>query len=217
MESVVYDKKGKESGKVTLPESVFGISWNPALVQQVLVSQDANRRIAIAHAKDRSEVRGGGKKPWRQKGTGRARHGSTRSPIWVGGGATFGPTKDRNFTKKINKKMKAKALYSVLSRKLSENEILFVEGFTFEKPQTKEAKTILSALAKVKGYDGISAKRKNALLVVMPDNDSNFRKSFSNFGNIEACEARNLNVTDLMKYKYVLIVDPKSAVEKIEK
>lgn len=215
MEKKVYDKGGKESGKVVLPENVFGISWNPDLVHQVFVSQESNRRSAVAHAKDRSEVRGGGIKPWRQKGTGRARHGSRRSPIWVGGGVTFGPTKDRNFTKKVNKKMKAKALYSVLSKKLVEDEILFVEGFTFEKPQTKEAKTIIDALSKVKGYEGVSVKKKNALLVVIPGNDSNFKKSFSNFGNIEAREVRNLNVVDLLKYKYVLIVDPKTSVEEL--
>lgn len=129
-----------------LPKGVFGTKWNPDLVHQVVTSLESSRRAPFAHTKSRGEVSGGGKKPWRQKGTGRARHGSTRSPIWVGGGVAFGPTNKRNFEKKVNKKMKVKALYSVLSKKFEEGEVLVVDTFGAEKPKTKGIADLLKAL-----------------------------------------------------------------------
>ena len=216
METVVYSQKGKETGKAKLPESVFGVSWNADLVHQAVVSMQANARVSIAHTKDRSEFRGGGKKPWRQKGTGRARHGSRRSPIWVGGGVTHGPTKDRDHSKKINKKMKAKALYTVLSKKLIDQEILFVDSIEIADPKAKDAKDILIALSKVKGYEGVVTKKRNSALILIPKNDLIIKKSFGNFGNVEVDETRNLNVLDVLTYKYVVIVDPKKSIESIE-
>src|SRR3990167_4153940 len=133
----VYNKENKKVGEVTLSDSVFGKKWNESLVHQVLVSQLANKREPLAHTKGRGEVRGGGRKPWRQKGTGRARHGSTRSPIWAGGGVTFGPTKHKNYSKKINKKMRRGAIFSALSRKFKDGELKFIDALELEVPKTK--------------------------------------------------------------------------------
>ncbi len=117
MESKIYNTSGKSVGNIKLPEGIFGLKWNADLVHEVVRLMNSNSRTAIAHTKTRGEVRGGGKKPWKQKGTGRARHGSSRSPIWVGGGVTHGPRNDKNFDRKINKKAKTKALFTILSRK----------------------------------------------------------------------------------------------------
>ena len=127
MKVSVYNQEGKEVGKVLLPKEIFEVKVNPDLVHQVVVCQMANRRQPIAHTKDRGEVRGGGRKPWSQKGTGRARHGSIRSPLWIGGGVTFGPRKEKIFKKKIPKKMRRKALFMVLSGKAKENLLLVLD------------------------------------------------------------------------------------------
>jgi len=132
-----YNQKGEEIGKTELPKEIFEVGLNSDLVYQVVLSQTANRRQVLAKTKDRSEVRGGGRKPWRQKGTGRARHGSIRSPIWKGGGVTFGPTTEKVFKKIIPKKMRRKALFMVLSAKAKENLILVLDKLEIEKPKTK--------------------------------------------------------------------------------
>jgi len=138
----VYNQAAEQVGDIKLSDKVFGIKLNEALIHQAMVTQMANERQVLAHTKDRSEVRGGGKKPWRQKGTGRARAGSSRSPIWIGGGVTFGPTKDRNFKKKINQKMKQKAILMVFSDKAVSENIAVLD-----KIETSEFKT--------KIFDGI--------------------------------------------------------------
>lgn len=212
MKATVYNQSGKESGKVDLPESVFGLPWNADLVHQVVVSQQSNARTPVAHTKDRSEVRGGGKKPWKQKGTGRARHGSRRSPIWVGGGVTFGPRNEKDYSKKINKKMRAKALYTVLSKKLKDGEILFVDTLSFGKPRTVQAKEVISALGAVKGYGKLITKKKNTALFTLPAPDENIIKSFRNFGNVHVEEVRNLNPVTALTYKYLIITKPNNAI-----
>jgi len=213
MKTDIYNQKGKKAGEISLPESVFGLEWNNDLVHQVMVSMMSNARNPIAHTKDRSEVSGGGKKPWRQKGTGRARHGSSRSPIWRGGGITFGPTNEKNFSKKINKKMSTKALFTVLSQKLKDGEIIFVDNFEIDEPKTKEAKDILVSLSSVKGFEGIVSKRKNSTFVAIDEKDENVERSFNNFGNIDLGEVRNLNILNLLNNKYLVIENPERAIE----
>lgn len=212
MDSLVYNQKGERVGKVTLPEHVFGVPWNSDLVHQVVVSESANLRTPIAHTKERGEVRGGGRKPWRQKGTGRARHGSIRSPLWSGGGVTFGPRKEKDYKKKVNKKMKKKALYTVLSRKLKDGELLFVDGMHFDKPAAGQAKVVLEQLSTVPGFEMILAKRKNSALVTLPGKDVSVEKSFSNFGNITVLGWRNLNPSSVLTSKYLVITHPQEAV-----
>ncbi len=153
MEAKIYNQTGKESGTIKLPESVFGVPWNADLVHQVIVSMRSNDREAIAHTKTRGEVAGGGKKPWKQKGTGRARHGSIRSPLWVGGGVAHGPRNDKNFSRKINKKMKAKALFTLLSQKMRDGEVVFIDSLKFDAPKAKDAKAVLSSLSSIKGFE----------------------------------------------------------------
>lgn len=212
-EAVVYNKSGKEAGKVKLPVHMFDVPWNADLVHQVVVSMQSNARVPVAHAKDRSEVSGGGRKPWRQKGTGRARHGSRRSPIWTGGGVTFGPRNDRDYAKKINKKMRAKAFFAVLSQKKRDNEVVFLDSLSFSEPKTKEAKAILDALSGIPAFSGISAKKKNAALIATPENDAGVKRSFRNMGHVAVEEVRNLNPVRLLSYKYVIITEPERAIE----
>ena len=213
MNAKVYSKEGKESGKVDLPEAVFGAAWNPDLVHEVVIGMQANARAGTAHTKDRSEVRGGGRKPWRQKGTGRARHGSRRSPIWTGGGVTFGPRSEKDYSVKINKKVKAKVLASVLSKKLADNEVVFVDSLAMDEPKTKDAKATVTAIAKGSGQEALAGKRKNAALFVLADRNLATEKSFRNFGNIEVAQAKDVNPVDLLTYKYVVVADPKDSVE----
>lgn len=215
-ESIIYDAKGKETGKISLPSHVFGLKWNSDLVHQVVVSMESNARTNVAHTKNRGDVSGGGKKPWQQKGTGRARHGSIRSPIWVGGGVTHGPRKDKDYSKKINKKMKAKALYTILSAKYKDGQILFVDDISFKAPKTKEAKGVLESLSKVSGFSDLLKKRNNSAYLALSSKDVNIEKSFRNFGNILTEEIRNINPVDLMKYKYVIISNPKKGIPQIE-
>lgn len=213
MEATVYNQKGKEVGKVKLPEAVFGLKWNADLVHQVVTSMESNARTPVAHTKDRGDVSGGGKKPWKQKGTGRARHGSTRSPIWVGGGVAHGPRNEKDYSRKVNKKMKAKALYTVLSSKFKEGKILFVDSFSFGKPQTKEAVSVLKNLSVVDGFSTLTTKRRNSAIVALSATNDNSKKSFSNISNILTEEVRNINPVDLLNYKYIIIENPEASLE----
>ena len=211
MDATIYSMDGKKSGTVSLPENVFGVRWNADLVKQVADSLLSSRRKPVAHTKDRSEVRGGGKKPWRQKGTGRARHGSIRSPLWVGGGVTGGPRKEKNFERKVSQKMRVKALYTILSQKLRDNEVLFVDSITLSQPKTKEAVKTLESLSSIKGFEKLFSKRKNATIVAFSSKDKKTERAFNNLGNIKMLETRNLDPISLLEYKYLVIENPQKA------
>lgn len=215
MEAPIYSQKGKETGKITLSESIFGLPWNADMVHQVVTSMLSSARTPVAHTKNRGEVSGGGKKPWRQKGTGRARHGSTRSPIWVGGGITHGPRNDKNYDRKVNKKMKAKALYTILSAKFKKGQIIFVDNFDFKEPKTKEARNVLVSLAKVSKENDLFTKKRNSAYLALSSKNTVTEKSFNNLGNVFVDEIRNINPVDLMKYKYIVIENPEQGLSLI--
>lgn len=190
-------------GEVELPDRLFNRSWNPDLVHQALRVQEMNRRTPVAHVKDRSEVSGGGRKPWRQKGTGRARHGSTRSPIWVGGGVTHGPSKDRNLTLRINQKMRQAAIFAVLSQRLKKGEVKIIESFSLDQPKTK---LLMKALTPALG------DKPSVLLILSVPN--NVPLASENLPRVKALDPKSLNVHDLLRYKDIFV--EKDAVPIIE-
>lgn len=210
MEAKVYNKQGEVVDQTVLDDRLFALPWNADLVHQVFSAMRNNARSRVADAKDRSEVRGGGKKPWRQKGTGRARHGSNRSPIWVGGGVTHGPSSERNFACKINKKMKDKALFVVLSQKVRDGELLLVDDLGLSTGKTSQARQLLSALKKV--AEKIDYRTGRRLLVATTDKHRPTEKSFANIGSAMVQEIRNLNPKDLLIYKYLLIEKPQESL-----
>ncbi len=213
LEAKVYSSAGKETGTVALPPSLFGLPWNADLVHQVVTSMKSNARRGLAHTKGSGEVRGGGKKPWQQKGTGRARHGSSRSPIWKGGGVSHGPRNEKSYEKKINRSMRGKALLVTLSRKWRDGEVVFLDRLEMPEPRTAKAKATLEGLGKA----GFPMKRANAALVVIPDAHRPTLKSFANFGNIESIDARNLNPVQILSKKYVVIAAPEAVFEVLSK
>lgn len=205
MKTDLYNLEGRVVGDVTLPKEIFEVKLNTDLVHQVSVSLMGNKRQISAHAKIRSEVSGGGKKPWRQKGTGRARVGSSRSPIWKGGGVTHGPRNDRIFATEIPKKMRRKALFMVLSEKAKSNTLIVLDAMNFEKPRTKEM---------AKGLSKLPCKAQSRL-IAMANYDKNIFLSARNIKKTMIEDARNLNVLDLLNHKYLLLT--KDSIKTIEK
>jgi large subunit ribosomal protein L4 len=212
MQVNLYNQKAEEVGKLELSDAVFNVPMNRDLVYQVAVSQRSNQRQTIAHAKGRSEVRGGGKKPWQQKGTGRARHGSIRSPIWKGGGVTHGPTKEANFKKKINVKMARKAVATVLSSKVRDGQFALLEGVTLGKPKTKEMAMIATSLNSIFNKD---AKKQSRMLLVVPSVNVPMQRAASNIPNVDMIEARNLNTLMLLEANNIVMF--KDSVDVIQK
>ena len=207
----VFSMAGAKVAMTALPTDIFGAPWRPDLVHQVTTAIQANLRQNRAHTKDRSEVSGGGKKPWKQKGTGQARHGSRRSPIWRHGGVALGPRSVRDYGEKVNKKMRRAALLSALSKKAVEGEVLFVDKLSFAAPGTAEAKRFIGALAKGASAGGLVTKKKNAALVAFAGYDTNAIKSFRNIDNFATEETRNLNALDVLTHKYLIIENPEAA------
>lgn len=212
MKAPIYTVVGKDAGSIELPEAIFGVKRNSALVHQVVVAMEANARKSIANTKGRGEVRGGGKKPHAQKGTGRARAGSIRSPIWRGGGTTHGPLSEKNYSQKINKKMRAKALTVVLSDKVREGRILFVDAISMKTPKTKDARAALTGMGSIKGFAEVATRRKNAILIALPHKEPAVVKSFQNMGQVMVEDVRNLNPRDVLAFRFLIIVDPKTSV-----
>ena len=189
----IYNQKGEMSGEMELPK-FLNVKWNPLLVKQVVDSIIANSRQVIAHTKGRGDVAGGGKKPWRQKGTGRARQGSIRSPLWKGGGVTFGPKKETDFSKKINKKMMKGALLVVLAKKAEDGELKLVESFEMSSPKTK---AVADMMKKITGG--------KSTLVLIEKANKNGNLSVRNLKNVKNLLPENLNAFELLNVKNVLM------------
>jgi large subunit ribosomal protein L4 len=200
----IFNNSAEPAGNIDLPDRVFNAAWRPDLVKQALDAQLANARKPLAHTKDRSDVRGGGKKPWRQKGTGRARHGSIRSPIWRGGGVAHGPTNEKVFAVKINQKMKQAAIFSILSKKLAEGELKVIESLAIAEPKTKLVAKMIAPFS----------EKPSALIIPSSDNKSIYKAS-ANIPKVKSLDAKSLNVYDLLCYKNILL--EKEAVETIDK
>ena len=196
MKQAVLDTKGAKLEELELTEKFFDVARNDDLVQQVTVIQQGNQRRVIAKVKDRGEVRGGGKKPWRQKGTGRARHGSSRSPIWKGGGVTHGPTANRNYKRKMNIKMQRKALFCVLSEKFRNKQVIILDSLDIKNAKTKELIEALKTLP---------LKEKSTLLV-LPSMDAKIIRAAQNIPHIKTIQARELNALQLVQITYVILL-----------
>ncbi|MFA6525284.1 MAG: 50S ribosomal protein L4 [Patescibacteria group bacterium] len=201
----VYNQEGKTVGEIELPAQIFGVKINPELVQEAVVRQQANKRQVLAHTKGRSEVRGGGRKPWAQKGTGRARQGSIRSPLWIGGGITFGPTNERNFSKQMNRKAKKKALFMVLSDRAQDEKVVVVDSLKLPEIKTKVLVGIINKLP----------VKNSKTLVIVPETDKVITKSANNLPLVETCQADNLNIIQVMNAEYLLIA--KDSITKMQK
>lgn len=208
MKYELYNRENESVGEITLPDSVFASPWRPALVKQVLTAQLNNKRTPWAHAKTRAEVRGGGRKPWRQKGTGRARHGSIRSPLWRKGGKAHGPLSTRDYSEHVNKKMKRVALFSVLSKRLAEKRIKIFDNLDTEAPKTKMADQMLRKLLNV------PKRKKNLDVLIVAGKSKNLARASANLEKAKVLAPGSLNVYDLMNYEHIFI--DQSAVERIE-
>lgn len=208
----LYATSGKSSGNVELSGVIFNRPWNADLVHQVVIGMQANARTGLAHTKFRGEVSGTGKKPWQQKGTGQARHGSKRSPIWVGGGVAHGPRSEKDYSVKINKKQKTGALFTVLSEKLRSEKIIFTDGIDLATPKTKDAEAIMKNFATVEGFATLNTAKKNNVLLVLPVISDAVKNSFRNLSHVTLVESRNLNPVDVMKYRYMIISNPTDAM-----
>ena len=197
----VYNMEGKEVGTLELNDAVFGVEVNEHLVHLAVVAQLANKRQGTQKAKTRSEVSGGGRKPWRQKGTGHARQGSTRSPQWKGGGVVFAPP-PRDYTIRLNKKEKRAALKSALTSRVQDNKFIVVDELKFDEIKTKKFQGVMDSL------------KVNKALVVLADNDRNTVLSARNVADVKTAQVDSINVYDILKYNTV--VATKAAVASIE-
>jgi large subunit ribosomal protein L4 len=203
MKYPVYNQRGEKLKDIVLPKEIFEQELLSELLQQVVVAQQANRRSVIAHTKIRSEVSGGGRKPWRQKGTGRARHGSIRSPIWRGGGITFGPRKDKNYKQKINRKMAQKALLIALSTKAKDQEMKILDKISLPEPKTKLMQIILDKLS-----------LPGSIMIVINKDNRLLKRAGRNLEKTRIVFVEQINALDLLSYRNLLITLP--AIENLK-
>jgi len=205
----VYNLDGEVKEDIKLSDDIFNVEPNEDLLRQVITGYLSNRRGVYAHTKTKSEVRGGGRKPWRQKGTGRARHGSIRSPLWIGGGVTFGPRNDRNFSVKINKKIKNKALSMLLTDKIVSNELVVVESLDMKEPKTKELMDKIKNL-----FNKIDKELKGKNLLVS-NGEKNIKLASRNLQKLESVAGKNLNILDVINSNNIII--DKGVLQQLEK
>ena len=199
----VLNIKGEKVDEITLSDAVFGIEPNEALVHQVVTAQLANKRQGTQSAKTRAEVRGGGRKPWKQKGTGRARTGSIRNPIWTGGGVIFAP-KPRDYTQQVNKKMRRLAMKSVFSAKYNSGELIVLDKFDIVAPKTKEMLSILNSL------------KAPQALIVLDKKDDNVIRSANNIQKVQTSLVNTINTYDMLRYNHlILTVDSLKKIEEV--
>ncbi len=198
----VYNQAAEPVKDLELSADIFAVEASHELLHQAMVAQMANSRQVLAHTKDRSEVSGGGKKPWKQKGTGRARVGSSRSPIWIGGGVTFGPTKDRNFKKKINQKMKQKAMFMVLTDRVKNNALVVLDSLELAEFKTKKFNEILSAIEKK-----VLNNDRRDVLIINDAKDDKVKYSGRNLAGTKIINLENVNLLDLLNYKNLLLTE----------
>jgi large subunit ribosomal protein L4 len=221
----IYNQEGESKGQKEVSDAIFAVKANPSLIHEAVTAQNANMRTVLAHTKTRSEVRGGGKKPWRQKGTGRARVGSNRSPLWIGGGIIFGPNSDRNFSQKINKKAKQKAMFMVLSDRAAGNGLVILEKLALADYKTKVMEQILNNIEeKVFNNFKIDEKKKSknkrtrstgrSILFINDASDAKVISSVRNLTGVKIINLDNINIVDLLNFKNLIISD--KAIDKLE-
>lgn len=206
MKLPLYNQKGESVGTVELPKEIFEVALRPDALHQVVISQAAKRRQISAHTKDRREVSGGGKKPWRQKGTGRARAGSIRSPLWRGGGITFGPRKERVFLQKINKRLRRKALFMALSEKAKRNQIIVLDELNAGSAKAKNLAQTLRQLP--------FQKKAAKTMLVLPGMERNIIRSANNLPSVRTMQAKDLNALDILSTHSLVM--PKETIEVIK-
>ncbi|RJR32049.1 50S ribosomal protein L4 [Candidatus Parcubacteria bacterium] len=224
---LVYNQDGQKVGEKQLKPEIFKVEVKPEIIWRVVTAMRHNARLPWAHTKTRAEVRGGGKKPWRQKGTGRARHGSIRSPLWVGGGITFGPRSDRNYSKKVNKKIRRQALLMSLSDKAANNNIVVLENLQLPEIKTKPLFQMLQNLGyrcgkKTENKDKAKTKEnkiKDVKILIMTDKkDDKVQKSARNIAGVNVTAANNLNLIKILEHKMLIVTSQAlAALEKIYK
>lgn len=217
MEMPLYNQNAESIGTVNAPDALFGVAMNKDLLYQVVTSLTANQRQSIANTKGRSEVRGGGKKPWQQKGTGRARHGSIRSPIWKGGGVTHGPTAEKNFKKKINRAVLRKALAVALSEKNRAGQVAILDTIALEKAKTKAMAHIIKTISSILPGYGKSKKGISSVLFIIPASSETqtLVRAARNLPMVHVTQASDVNALQVLTSKYTVFL--KDALDNISK